>query len=61
VDDHVLLLRDVDVHDNRETSTSKDLYLIQTKKFGVKKNRLEAAVLRSQVVSVSRLADVIEY
>jgi len=56
-----LLLRDVDVHDTRESSSSADLYLIETLKHGIRINRRSVYVLAREVVSVSRLADIVPY
>ena len=55
------VLKDVDVHDRKESLTTKDVYVIESKKYGIKKNRAEALVRASEVVSISRLSDVIEY
>ena len=39
VDDSFLTLEKVDVHDLSSTPTSKDVYLIDTRKLGIKVNR----------------------
>ena len=56
-----LVLSDVDVHDHRESQTTRELYLIDTKRLGTRKNRERAHILTREVVSISRLADIIEY
>lgn len=56
-----LRLTEVDVHDTRETTTSHDLYLIQSLKTGVRCNRRAVYVLSKQIVSISRLSDIIRY
>jgi len=56
-----IVLTDVDVHDSLESSTSKELYVIQTLKTGIRTNRASVHVLLREVVSLSRLSDVIEY
>jgi small nuclear ribonucleoprotein (snRNP)-like protein len=61
VDDCFYELADADVHDVTSTSTPRDLYIINVRKFGVKKNRDRVLVRRSRVVSVSPLDDVTEY
>jgi len=60
-DDHFIELVDADVHDASESATSKEVYLIESKKYGIKKNRGSVFVRASLVVSISRLEDVIEY
>jgi len=61
VDRWFYVLTDVDVHDRRESPSTKDVYIIESKKYGIKKNRTEVLVRASEVVSISRLDDVIEY
>jgi small nuclear ribonucleoprotein (snRNP)-like protein len=61
VDDHFLVLKDVDAHDRKEGPSTKEQYIMDTKRFGVKANRKEVSVRKAVVVSVSRLADVVTY
>ena len=61
VDESFLTLADCDVHDTTEGSSTKELYCIEAKKHGVKKNRARVKVRQPFVVSVSLLEDVIEY
>ncbi len=61
VEENLLVLEDVDVHDINDTPTTKELYVLEAKKSGVKKNRSRVHVCLEQVVSVSRLDDVIQY
>jgi small nuclear ribonucleoprotein (snRNP)-like protein len=61
VDELFFELEDADVHDASESSSTKELYAIDAKKYGVKKNRKFVFVRATQVVSLSRLADIIEY
>lgn len=60
-DAHFLELADADVHDCTESGTSKEVYIIDAKKFGVKKNRGSVFVRAPMVVSISRLSDIVEY
>jgi hypothetical protein len=54
-------LADVDVHDLSEGRTTKEKYVLEARKYGVRKNRAAVLVRREEVVSLSRLEDVIEY
>ena len=54
-------LADADVHDVVAGRTSKELYVMDAKKHGIKKNRASVLVRKVEVVSVSKLADVLEY
>ena len=56
-----LLLEDVDVHNVGDSTTSRERYIIEAKKLGVRANRKRARVSLERVVGVSRLEDVIEY
>jgi hypothetical protein len=56
-----ICLRDADVHDRRESTTSIDLYLIEARKHGVRPNRSVVHVLAREVVSVSPLSAVVVY
>lgn len=61
VDDWFIRLEDADVHDSDETRTTKEVYLIEARKYGIKRNRQNVLVRADKVISVSRLSDVIEY
>lgn len=54
-------LVDADVHDLQESRTSKELYVLDAAKFGIKKNRHSVHVRKVEVVSISKLSDVIIY
>jgi hypothetical protein len=55
------ILSEVDVHDSSETSTSKELYVLFSKKSGVKSNRKTVHVNLDYVVSFSTLEDVLNF
>jgi small nuclear ribonucleoprotein (snRNP)-like protein len=59
--DHFYELVDADVHDVVEGRTSKELYVMEARKHGVKKNRKSVYVRKAEIISISRLEDVIEY
>ena len=59
--DNFLVMRDVDAHDRSEGQATKERYVMETKRFGVKSNRREVAVRKSVIVSVSKLDDVVVY
>ena len=59
--DWFLELVDADVHDLEESRTSKELYVLDAAKFGIKKNRHSVHVRKVEVVSISKLTDVIIY
>ena len=59
--DWFLELVDADVHDLEESRTSKELYVLDASKYGIKKNRHSVHVRKVEVVSISKLSDVIHY
>jgi hypothetical protein len=59
-DHRYLVLADADVHDLRDTTTTRDLYVLAARRHGVNVNRREVLVNRDQVVSLSALKDVLE-
>jgi hypothetical protein len=59
--DQFLVLKEADVHDRRESPSTKEQYIMDAKRFGVRPNRKEVRVRLSMVVSLSRLEDVILY
>jgi hypothetical protein len=57
-DHHYLVLDNADVHDLRDTATTRDLYVLDARRHGINVNRTRVLVNRDQVVGLSRLADV---
>jgi hypothetical protein len=60
IDAHFLELRNADLHDLRDTDTTRELYVAESRATGVKRNRKRVMVVRSEVVAVSRLEDVVD-
>lgn len=60
LDPKYVVLADADAHDLRDTTTTRDLYTLDAKRHGINVNRRRVLVDRSQLVSVSRLDDVVE-
>jgi len=61
VGDWFLELHDADVHDLQETRTSKELYIMESAKHGVRTNRDKVLVRKREAVSLSKLSDVTQY
>ena len=58
-DQHYLSLENVDVHDLRDTATTRELYVHEIGLHGVAANRSRTLVSRTEVVSLSALEDII--
>ena len=59
-DHRYLILEDADVHDLRDSATTRELYVLDCKRHGVGENRRRVFVSRDAVVSLSALDDVID-
>ena len=59
--DFLLTLCDADVHDRRESPSMNEKYIIDAKKYGVRRNRQRVHIRLEEVISLSLLDDVIEY
>jgi len=53
-----VLLSDVDVHDNTDSNSTKECYVLDSKKTGIKFNRHKAYINLDYIVSFSALDDV---
>ena len=60
VDDKTITLRDADVHDLRDSTTTRERYILDARHDGVTPNRKRVFIRQDQVISVSVLKDVIE-
>ena len=57
---HHVILEDADVHDLRDTATTRELYVLGAKRLGVRSNRKRVFVRCEEIVGVSALDDVLE-
>ncbi len=58
VDELYLEVLDADLHDLRDTHTSRENYVAACQATGIKRNRKRVLVARADVVAIARLADV---
>jgi hypothetical protein len=61
VDAEHLELTDADLHDLRDTQTSRENYVAASQATGIKRNRKRVLVVRAEVVAISRLEDIVEH
>lgn len=59
IGEHTLVLENADMHDCRDGHAKKEHYLAEVRDEGVAVNRRQVVVMRSVVISVSRLQDVV--
>jgi hypothetical protein len=58
-DHRYYILENADVHDLRDTTTSRELYVVESRRYGVRVNRARVLVRIDEVVSLSALDDVL--
>ncbi len=59
VGDHTFLLESADMHDCRDGHATQEAYIAELREAGVAVNRRRIVVMRTAVISVSRLDDVV--
>src|SRR5438046_131976 len=55
-----LELHDADMHDLRDTHTSRENYVAASRSTGIKRNRKCVLIARGKIVAISRLEDVVD-
>lgn len=61
IGEHFYVLDSADVHDVNTGRTSKEIYILESFKYGIKMNRRRVFVRSSEIVSLSALQDIIDY
>ena len=59
-DDRYLEIHDADLHDLRDTHTTRENYVVASRDTGVKRNRKRVLVASSEVVAVAWIEDVVD-
>ncbi len=59
-DELCLELKNADLHDLRDTQTTRENYVAASLTTGIKRNRKRVLLCRSDVVAISRLEDVVD-
>ncbi len=60
IDEHFLRLADADLHDFRDSPATRETYVYDSARLGIRRNRAMVLVRRTEVVALSRLADISE-
>ncbi len=55
-----LELRNADLHDMRDTDTTRENYVAASAATGIKRNRKKLWLVRAEMIAISRLTDVAE-
>lgn len=59
-DENFLELKNADLHDLRDTDSTREIYVHASVRTGVKRNRKRVMISQREVAAVSRLEDVVE-
>lgn len=59
-DDHFLEVLDCDLHDLRDTQTTRENYIVSSKRTGIKQNRLRTLIARAEMIAIARFKDIVD-
>ncbi len=60
-DDEFLELIDADLHDFRDSPATREVYVYDSVRLGIRRNRARVLIRRDEVIAVTRFADVAEH
>lgn len=60
VDHRYAILEDADAHDLRDSSSNREVYVLESKQHGIRANRRRLLVRLDEIISLSALADVVD-
>ena len=60
VDDLFFALEDADLHDFRDSTATREVYVYDSARLGIRRNRARVLVRRDEVVALTRFADIAE-
>ena len=53
-------LRDADLHDFRDSSATREVYIYDSVRLGIRRNRASVLIRRDEVIAVTRFDDIAE-
>jgi hypothetical protein len=59
VDECFLELKNADLHDLRDTETTRENYVVESVMTGIKRNRKRMLLARAEMAAIAALADVV--
>ncbi len=60
VDEFFLELKNADIHDLRDTETTRENYVAESRATGIKRNRRRLLLIRHEIVAIAALDDVVD-
>jgi small nuclear ribonucleoprotein (snRNP)-like protein len=61
LDARFLDLVDADLHDLRDSTATREIYVFDSQRLGIRRNRARVLIRRDEVVAISRFADISEH
>jgi hypothetical protein len=58
-DELFLELKNADLHDLRDTQTTRENYVVASRTTGIKRNRKRVLILRADIVGISKFDDIV--
>ena len=58
-DHRYVILKEADVHDLRDTTTTRDAYVLDARRHGIQPNRRRVLIRHAEIVTLSALDDVL--
>lgn len=59
-DGEYLDIQDADLHDFRDSTATREVYIYDSARFGIRRNRARTLIRRDDVVAISRFEDISE-
>jgi hypothetical protein len=59
-DDQFLKLKDADIHDMRDSDTTRENYVAASSATGIKRNRREVILSRKELVAIAKFKDIVD-
>jgi hypothetical protein len=60
-DSQFLELRDADLHDLRDSSATREIYVHDSVRLGIRRNRARVLVRRDEIVAIARFDDIASF
>ena len=61
VDAAFLVLADADVHDLRDSDSTRELYVLSSARDGIRRNRKQVSIRWEAVLSISKIEDIVDH
>ncbi len=59
-DEQYLEIRDADLHDFRDSNVTREVYIYDSRRLGIRRNRDRVLIRRDEVVAITRFDDIVE-